>query len=160
MYELVFASLNLLRCQRLNTISVPWPPVGCRPSAVVPNPNPNTRRLPPLRAVYEGRLGWMEELLSRHGGPYFMGDAFSLVDIMFISFMERHAAGECWGARVHFIQVYVVYGAAHGGSGEVESRFQRCSAMVPCYYIAMLVASQPTLMNTRTSIFRPYPTST
>uniref|UniRef100_A0A7S3VL85 GST N-terminal domain-containing protein n=1 Tax=Dunaliella tertiolecta TaxID=3047 RepID=A0A7S3VL85_DUNTE len=51
-------------------------------------------QLPQFQAEFERELRWMESTLAKHeGGPYFLGSMFSLVDIMFISFMERLVAG-------------------------------------------------------------------
>ncbi|KAF5833374.1 glutathione S-transferase [Dunaliella salina] len=50
-------------------------------------------QLPQFQAEFEQELRWMEGTLVKHGGPYFLGSMFSLVDIMFISFMERLVAG-------------------------------------------------------------------
>lgn len=57
-----------------------------------PNPERNEAKVPALQTQFERELAWMEAQLGRVAGPYFLGDSFSIVDIMFISFMERLAA--------------------------------------------------------------------
>lgn len=57
--------------------------------------------LPALEAAFLKALDWFESALARHGGgPYLLGAAFSLADIMAISTMERLAAGASAAALV------------------------------------------------------------
>ncbi len=45
---------------------------------------------------FEAVLGRVEEALGASGGPYFLGAAFSLIDCIFVPFMERMAASLCF----------------------------------------------------------------
>lgn len=49
-------------------------------------------KLPAIKADFLAALNGMESLLTKYGGPYLMGTQFTLVDVMYISFMERLAA--------------------------------------------------------------------
>lgn len=52
-----------------------------------------------LKQTFTEKLSWFESALAKHDGPYLLGDTFSMLDIMCISFMERLAAGgvPAWG---------------------------------------------------------------
>jgi len=44
------------------------------------------------KKVFEGRLNEVESALQELGGPYFLGEAISMVDLVFVPFLERMAA--------------------------------------------------------------------
>jgi glutathione S-transferase len=45
---------------------------------------------------FEATLGRVEEALAAAGGPYFLGEFFSVIDCIFVPFMERMAASLCF----------------------------------------------------------------
>lgn len=61
-------------------------------------PDPDAPPAPPLEqleAEFKSALDWFEnDALARYpGGPYLLGETYSLLDIMCISYMERIGAG-------------------------------------------------------------------
>lgn len=48
------------------------------------------------KMTFESVLGRVESALSDSGGPYFLGEAFSLIDCIFAPFMERMMATLCF----------------------------------------------------------------
>jgi glutathione S-transferase len=44
------------------------------------------------RGQFHGLLREVDDALARSGGPFFLGEKFSLIDILFVPFMERMAA--------------------------------------------------------------------
>jgi len=48
------------------------------------------------KMVFEGVLGRVETALAAKGGPYFLGETFSLIDCIFAPFMERMAGTLCY----------------------------------------------------------------
>lgn len=48
------------------------------------------------KMVFEGVLGRVEAALRERGGPYFLGSGFSLIDCIYVPFMERIAGSLCF----------------------------------------------------------------
>lgn len=48
------------------------------------------------KMIFEGVLGKVETALAAKGGPYFLGETFSLIDCIFAPFMERMAGTLCY----------------------------------------------------------------